>query len=428
MLAAWYDLRDIGNAVGALLDQIRDWGAPDWVPYVTSSVIGILGILLWTILSVLAFIWIERRVVGLMQNRIGPNRVGPAGLLQPVADALKLLLKEPVTTRGADKWLFWLAPIVIFIPTIVVFAVIPFGQKMVLADLNVGVLFLIAIGSINTIAVFMAGWSSNNKYALLGAMRTIAMLISYEIVQVLALLGAVLFVGSMRLGAIVDWQHDYNIWLVFLQPLGVIAYIIAGAVEMNRSPTDIAEAESEIVAGYHTEYGGIKFGFFYQAEYLAGFAITAVIVTLYLGGWTLWGLEEWVPGWLIFLTKLYSFFFIYIWFRGTLPRLRIDQLMSFAWKFLLPLSLTNVLLLGGEVLLWQEAGIPRNIALPALGAVNLALGVGLVLAWARFLGHGSRRQRAGRAVLLKEVGAIIYAVPTGRQGETPGVEPASSAP
>ncbi|MGH9202549.1 MAG: complex I subunit 1/NuoH family protein, partial [Vicinamibacterales bacterium] len=208
--ADWYDLRDIGNAVGELLEQIRDWGAPDWVPYVTSSGIGVVGILLWTVLSVLAFIWIERRVVGLMQNRIGPNRVGPNGLLQPVADALKLLLKEAITTRNADKILFWLAPIVIFIPTIVIFAVIPFGEKMVLADQNVGVLFLIAVGSINTIAVFMAGWASNNKYALLGAMRTIAMLISYEIVQVLVLLGAVLFVGSMRLGDIVDWQADYG--------------------------------------------------------------------------------------------------------------------------------------------------------------------------------------------------------------------------
>ena len=183
--AEWYDLRDLGNTVGALLEQIEDWGAPDWVPYVVSGLIGVLAILLWTILSVLAFIWIERRVVGLMQNRIGPNRVGPSGLLQPVADALKLLFKEPITTHNADRVLFWLAPIVIFIPTIVVFAVIPFGEQMVLADLNVGVLFLIAIGSINTIAVFMAGWSSNNKYALIGAMRTIAMLISYELIQVL---------------------------------------------------------------------------------------------------------------------------------------------------------------------------------------------------------------------------------------------------
>ncbi len=408
VLAEWYDLRDLGNAVGALLDQIRDWGAPDWVPYVVASVIGMVAILLWIILSVLAFIWIERRVVGLMQNRIGPNRVGPSGLLQPVADALKLLMKEPITPRGADKWLFWAAPVAIFIPTIVVFAVIPFGQKMVLADLNVGVLFLIAIGSLNTLAVFMAGWSSNNKYALLGAMRTVAMLISYEIIQVLALLGPVIFVSSMRLGDIVAWQDEFNIWILLIQPMGFLFYVIAGAVEMNRSPMDIAEAESEIVAGYHTEYGGIKFGFFYQAEYLAGFAIAAVIVSLYLGGWTLWGLEEWIPNWLIFFGKLYGFFFVYIWFRGTLPRLRIDQLMGFAWKYLLPLAIVNIVVSGGEVLIWREAELSRNVALPAIAVVNFALCAVLVTGWARALGHGQPKARGGRATLTQEVGAILY--------------------
>src|SRR5262245_53042685 len=187
LLDEWYDARDLGNAVSELQDQLRDWGAGDWAPYIAGSLIGAVGILVWTILSVLAFIWIERRVVGLMQNRIGPNRVGPTGLLQPVADAIKLLLKEAITTANADRYLFWIAPIAIFVPTLVVFAVIPFGDQMTLANLNVGVLFLIAIASINTLAVFMAGWASNNKYALLGAMRTIAMLISYEVIQVLAL-------------------------------------------------------------------------------------------------------------------------------------------------------------------------------------------------------------------------------------------------
>jgi NADH-quinone oxidoreductase subunit H len=297
---------------------------------------------------------------------------------------------------------------VVFIPTIVVFAVIPFGEQMVLADLNVGVLFLIAVGSINTIAVFMAGWSSNNKYALLAAMRTIAMLISYELIQVLVLLAAVLFVGSMRLGDIVAWQADYGVWLLFLQPLGLLGYVIAGAVEMNRSPTDIAEAESEIVAGYHTEYGGIKFGFFYQAEYLAGFAIAAVIVTLYMGGWTLWGAEEWIPGWLIFLAKLYGVFFIYIWARGTLPRLRIDQLMAFAWKFLLPLALINVMVAGGEMLLWQEADLSSTEALLLFGVVNAALAVALIGGWAWFLGQTRPERVAHRAILTQQVGAIYY--------------------
>ncbi len=418
-LAHWYDLRDLGNAVGALTDRIRDWGAPDWAPYVASSLIGAVSILLWAILSVLAFIWIERRVVALMQNRIGPNRVGPAGLLQPVADALKLVLKEAITTRGADKILFWAAPVVIFIPTLVVFAVIPFGGKMVLANLNVGVLFLIAIAGINTPAVFLAGWSSNNKYAMLGAMRTIAMLISYEVVQVLALLAVVLFAGSMRLGDIVGWQDHYNVWLVFLQPLGILVYIISGAVEMNRSPMDIAEAESEIVAGYHTEYGGIKFGFFYQAEYMAGFAIAGIITTLYLGGYTAWGLEKWVPNWMIFLGKLYGIFFIYIWSRGTLPRLRIDQLMSFAWKFLLPITVANVVMVAGEMVAWNESGVSANVALPAIGAVNLAFAALAIVGWARLLGHGKGQQKGERALLTQEVGAIFFGAPRG--AETEGV-------
>lgn len=412
--ARWYDLRDLGNAVGAFLGQLRDWGAPEWVPYVVSSVIGVVAILLWLILSVLAFIWIERRAVALMQNRIGPNRVGPQGLLQPIADALKLLLKEPITARGTDRLLFWSAPIMVFIPTMVVFAVIPFGQRMVLADLNVGVLFLIGISSLNTVAVFVAGWSSNNKYALLGAMRTVAMLISYELIQVLALLGAVVFVGSMRLGDLVWWQDHYNAWLLFVQPLGLLVYLVAGAAEINRSPMDIAEAESEIVAGYHVEYGGIKFGFFYQAEYLAGFAVAAVVVSLYLGGWTAWGLERWVPGWVIFLGKLYAIFFVYIWSRGTLPRLRIDQLMAFAWKFMLPLAVVNVLVAGGEVLLWEEAGLSAGEALPLFAAVNVVLAVVLVVGWGWLLGHARPQRQPARAVLTKEVGAVLY------RGAAPG--------
>ncbi|MEO6197632.1 MAG: NADH-quinone oxidoreductase subunit NuoH [Dehalococcoidia bacterium] len=410
----WYDFRDLGNPIGELADQIKDWGAPEWVAYLVSTLLGSVGILLWAILSVLAFIWIERRVVALMQNRKGPNRVGPAGLLQPVADALKLLMKEAITTTGSDRILFWAAPIIIFVPTLAIFAIFPWGENMILADLNVGVLFLLAIAGINTPAVFLAGWSSNNKYALLGAMRTIGMLISYEIIQVLALLAPVLFVGSMRMADIVSWQHD-NVWIILIQPLGLLAYIIAGAVEMNRSPADNAEAESEIVAGYHTEYGGIKFGFFYQGEYLAGFAIAAVIVTLYMGGWRLFGLEEWIPGWIIFLGKMYAVFFIYIWSRGTLPRLRIDQLMGFAWKFLLPLTIVNVLIVGMEVLIWRENELSAGEALPAIAVINLLLGLVLFAGWARFLGHGRGTQAASGAVLTQEIGAVFFKPATGTE-------------
>ena len=191
-------------------------------------------------------------------------------------------------------------------------------------------------------------------------------------------------------------------------PCPSLAYFIAGAVEINRSPADIAEAESEIVAGYHTEYSGIKFGFFYAAEYFAGFAIAAIVVTLYLGGWTAWGLEEWVPGWLIFLGKLYLVFFLFIWMRGTLPRLRIDQLMGFAWKFLLPLTFVNILLTGLEVLLWQESNAPAELVLPLFSLINLVLTASLLVAWARLLGHMRPERRAKRAVLVQELGTIIY--------------------
>src|SRR3990172_8747262 len=416
-LTEWYDLRDLGNASAAFLDWIRDQGAPDWLSYVVSGLIGVLGIFLWLGISALAFIWIERRVVGRMQARIGPNRVGPRGLLQPIADLLKLMLKEQITSRNTDRPLFWLAPIVIFVPAMVGFATIPFGQGMFLTDLNVGVLFVIAIGSINAVAVFMAGWSSNNKFALLGAMRTVAMLISYELIQVLALLAVVVFAGSMQMGEVVAWQMDHNAWLMFLQPLALVSFVIAAAVEINRSPMDISEAESEIVAGYHTEYGGIKFGWFYTAEYFAGFAISAVTVTLFLGGWSAWGLEEWVPGWLLFLSKLYLVFFLFIWTRGTLPRLRIDQLMAFAWKFLLPLALLYVVIAGGEVLAWREGDISANVALPAFGAANAALAVALIVGWGTFMGHLKPERRAKRAVLTPEPGAVYYVQPERPRGE-----------
>ena len=406
-LAEWWDLRDLGNPVGKFLEVLSDHG-PGWLPYVASGIIGCVAIVLFLVPSQMVIVWAERRLIGRIQARLGPNRTGPWGIFQTIADTIKLLAKEAITTRHVDRWVFWLAPIFIFVPGITVFAVLPFGKGMVLADLNVGVLFLAAVGSINAIIVFMAGWSSNNKYALLGAMREVSMLISYEIPQVLTLLGAVVFTNTMSLSGVVQWQDHYNTWLVFLQPLALVIYLISAGVEINRSPTDIAEAESEIVAGYHTEYSGIKFGFFYAGEYFAGFAIAAVVASLYLGGWTFWGLEEWVPGWLIFLGKLYLVFWLFIWLRGTLPRLRADQLMAFTWKFLLPLTLVNLFVGGLEVLIWQENDLSAGLVLPVFAIINLALAVGLTVAWARFLGHGGPDSRPRRALLMKEVGAIVY--------------------
>ena len=406
-LAEWWDLRDLGNPVGKFLELLGDHG-PNWLPYVASGLIGCIAIVLFLVPSQMVIVWAERRLIGRIQSRLGPNRTGPWGIFQTIADTFKLLAKEAITSRYVDRWVFWLAPILIFIPGITVFAVLPFGEHMVLADLNVGVLFLAAVGSVNAIIVFMAGWSSNNKYALIGAMREVSMLISYEIPQVLTLLGAVVFTNTMSLSGVVLWQDHYNTWLIFLQPMALVIYLISAGVEINRSPTDMAEAESEIVAGYHTEYSGIKFGFFYAGEYFAGFAIAAVVASLYLGGWTFWGLEEWVPGWLIFLGKLYLIFWLFIWLRGTLPRLRVDQLMAFTWKFLLPLTLVNLFVGGLEVLVWQENDLSAGAVLPAFAIINLALAVGLTVAWARFLGHGGADSRPRRALLMKEVGAIVY--------------------
>ena len=406
-LAEWWDLRDLGNAVGALLEWLGDHG-PDWLPYTASAGVGAITILVFLVGSLLMVAWLERRLLGRIQARLGPNRVGPWGVFQSIADAIKFVTKEAITSRNVDRWMFWAAPVLVAVPVLVVFAVLPFGEGMVLADLNVGVLFVIAVGSVTAIPIFMAGWSSNNKFSLLGAMREVAMLISYELPQVLALLGVVVFAGTMRMNGIVGWQDEHNTWLIFLQPLAVLIYLIAGTVEINRTPTDIAEAESEIVAGYHTEYSGIKFGMFWLTEYFAGFAIAAIIATVYLGGWTLWGLEEWVPGWIIFLAKLYGLFWLFIWMRGTLPRLRIDQLMGFAWKFLLPLALINIFVAGLEVLIWRENDLAAEAVLPGFAIANLVLAGVLIVAWARFLGRARPSWRPARARLVKELGAVVY--------------------
>lgn len=239
------------------------------------------------------------------------------------------------------------------------------------------------------------------------------MLISYELVQVFAILGVVILVGSMRMGDIVAWQADNDVWMFAIQPLALAAFIIAGLVEVNRSPADESEAESEIVAGYHTEYSGIKFGFFYAAEYFATFALCGVMVTLFLGGWTLWGAEEWIPGWLIFLSKLYLTFFLFIWARGTLPRLRIDQLVGFSWKFLLELMFVHILVVGGETLIWREQDYAPETVLPIFAVVNWALAFVLVILWARLLGHSAQKSGGKPATLTKEIGGVYYEGATG---------------
>ena len=327
--------------------------------------------------------WLERKIIARMQNRLGPNRVGLYGLAQPLADGLKMLIKEDIVPEGADRLVHSLAPVVAVVPALLVFAVLPFGRNMIAADLNVGLLYFLAVSSISSYAIFMGGWASRNKFSLLGAMRGVAQIISYEVPSVLSVVVVIMVAGTLSMGGIVEAQAAR--WFVFT-PWGFVAaliFFLSGVAEVNRTPFDMPEAESEIVAGFHTEYSGMKFALWYMAEFLEAFAISAFTVTLFLGGWQgpaiplWWALfgsvclvatartipsvlrvlgvvacvgsgvvaylaNEAVPSWAWFLAKTYGLVFVLVWFRGTLPRLRVDQLMGLAWKFFLPLTLINI--------------------------------------------------------------------------------------
>ncbi len=332
-------------------------------------------IIAFVLTLVMAYIWIERRGMGRMQARLGPNRAGPFGLLQPVADAVKVLLKENIVPTKADKIVHWLAPIIAFAPVLMIFAVVPFQDGAVLADLNIGILFVVAISSISTVGVFMAGWGSSNKYSLLGAMRNVAAVVSYEIPLVLSIIGVVLIAGSLSLNQIVLAQ---DIPFILLQPLGFLLFFIAGCAEINRSPFDLMEADSELVAGFHTEYSGMKFAMFYLVEYAEALVISAIIATLFLAGWR----GPILPPWLWFLLKIILVFSVMVWTRTTLPRVRIDQLMALAWKFLFPLALINLIITSLQVLTWPEA-LPWPMIL-----VNMAIMVILVLLWSKLFKLG----------------------------------------
>jgi NADH-quinone oxidoreductase subunit H len=382
VLDNFYDVRDLENIVDSITD-----GMNEQLAYVVAALLGCIAILTFVGLSSLANIWIERRLIARMQVRLGPNRVGPMGLLQPVADAIKLIQKEVLVPRAGDRLTFLIAPLLIFIPPMFTFGVLPFGENMAFVDLNVAVLFVIAFTSITTLLIFMAAWSSNNKYAVFGAMRVIAMLVSYEIPLVLAALGPVIFANSMSLQDIVEFQKDNWTLFLLIQPLAFVIFFLSATAEINRSPFDLAEAESEIVAGYLTEFSGMKWGLFYAVELVNALTAAGIAATLFLGGWWLFGLEEWVPGWVILIGKIYLFYFVFMWFRGTLPRLRMDQLMSFAWKYLLPLALLNVLVAGLQTTLWMRNDWDTAIAFPIFGLINAVLIGLLALAFGRFLGE-----------------------------------------
>lgn len=307
-----------------------------------SMVINMVAVLMFAPLLMMYLTWFERKLIARLQDRWGPNRVGPFGLLQPIADGIKMVLKENITPAGADQILHTLAPVIVVIPSLMMFAVLPFGRGMIPVDLNIGIFFFISISSLETVAVVMAGWSSRSKYSLIGGMRSAAQALSYEVPLGLSLIAVVMQTGSLSTRAIVEGQGGwFGLQWNVIHPwgfLGFLIFMITGIAEINRTPFDTPEGESELVGGYHTEYSGMKFALFQMAEFLSAFAVSAMAATLFLGGWQ----GPILPSWAWFMAKSLSLFFVLIWLRGTFPRFRIDQVMAFAWKFLLPLALLNI--------------------------------------------------------------------------------------
>ena len=305
---------------------------------VARMVLGLVGVIALVSVNALFLIWMERKVSAHMQLRLGPMEVGPHGAVQTVADALKLMGKELITPDEVDKPIFWLAPVVVFLPVLLSFLVIPFSQTLIIREMNVGIVLILAFSTMAVLAILMAGWSSNNKYAVFGAIRSVAQNIAYEIPLLITVMSIILMVGSFSLSDIVAAQNRH--WFILVQPLAFILFITCATAETNRAPFDLPEAESELVAGFHTEYSGMRFALFFLAEYTNMFIVSAVATVLFLGGWH----GPILPGVIWFLLKVYAMIFLMMWFRWTFPRVRFDQLITFAWKILIPLSFANLLL------------------------------------------------------------------------------------
>ena len=346
-----WSFSNIANNLDAWLHQHLP---PTWVLVVEMLIIGICIITLFSVLG-LVLVLMERKVSAYMQIRLGPNRVGPKGMFQTVADTVKLMVKEGMTPNGADKWLFNLAPFIAMIVAMLLMAPIAFARDFQMWDLNIGVLYITAVSSISVIAILMAGWASNNKYSLLGAMRSGAQIVSYELSAGLAILTIIVLTGSLQVSDIIDSQAK-GWWLFKGHIPAIIAFVIflvAVTAETNRAPFDLAEAESELTAGFHTEYSGMKFALFFLAEYVNVFIVCGIGATLFLGGWMPLHIGNWqdfnrvmdyIPSSIWFFGKTFFLIFVIMWFRWTFPRLRIDQLLNLEWKYLLPISMFNILL------------------------------------------------------------------------------------
>src|SRR6476646_9729560 len=322
----------------------------------------ILVVLNATLVGVTYMVLLERKVIAWAQSRLGPMRVGPYGVLQPIADALKLMLKEDITPARADRWVFTLAPILSMVPALIIYAVIPFGEStrlfgrdvtLYITDINVGLLYVVAVASVGVYGIILAGYASNSKYPLLASLRASAQLISYEVAVTLTLVSVILMSGTLSMVGIVRAQADAGVWFGFIQPVAFVIFFIGGLAETNRAPFDLPEAEQELTGGFHTEYSGMRFALFFLAEYANMIVVSSVATTLFLGGWlrpfpgvSALSFLDVVPAWIWFVIKSFVFLYVFIWVRATLPRYRYDQLMRLGWKVLIPLAIANLVVTG----------------------------------------------------------------------------------
>jgi len=375
---------------GLLRDLLESLGIP--ADYVTVLLLLVGAFVLATILLLSTFIliWAERKIVARIQDRLGPNRVGPFGVLQTVADLMKLVTKELITPIGADIIPYNLAPLLAVMAVVGIWAVMPFAPTFIGADINVGVLYIVSIGAIGTLGIMLAGMSSNNKYALLGAFRTVAMMISYAVPMVLALVIPVLLASSMGMSSIVEAQSNFS-WFIFLAPVAAFVFFVSSIAEVGRAPFDLLEAESEIVAGFHIEYSGLKFGMFFVAEFLHAFTISALFATLFLGGWQGPYAEIYpVLGLVYFLIKTSLVYFVVIWIRGSFPRFRIDQINSLNWKMITPIALGAIIFAAITEKLVQETGLNQFLAHATANVILIII----ILVSLRLYARAARKSQA----------------------------------
>lgn len=378
---------------------LTGWGLGVDLANILLALSGIIILIVFAMVLDIFLVWIERKVVARFQNRLGPNRIGPFGIFQPFADIVKLVIKEDITPDGADKVVYNIAPVLAATAVIMLWAILPLASTIYGVDLNVALLYLVAAGALGALAIIMGGWASNNKYALLGAFRMVATMVSYEIPMVVVLLIPTIITGTMSVKGITEFQS--GVWIFILSPLAAVIFIISAIAELGRAPFDLNEAESEIVAGFHIEYTGMKFGWFYASELLHSFTFGGFIAILFFGGYNLFGLEKYpLLGVLIFLTKALFFYWVIMWIKYSMPRIRIDHMLAFSWKFLTPLSF---------VLLIVTALLDKLLASTNFYILGMFLAnVGIAWATIEILRAYARRQRKAEEVPVQPLAEAAH--------------------